>query len=356
MDELAKCARAELEPPWDDVREARVLSRVLEGSSVAAERGPARRARWAAGSLAAVAVVAAVAVAAAVGLWFRAPIRPVSHALTSVAVARVASGAPAEAPSVVALADGSKAYLRPGAELQALTQSAAAVRLVQTKGEVRYEVKPDPHRPFSIQVRDVEVRVIGTVFTVAADPDGVRVSVERGRVAVKSGEREVELSPGENVRLSSSAAKPAEVPPARTQPASEAPVAALAPSTATSASVVQLVEEADAARARGDLPAAERALRAVLSRYPSSPQASSAAFTLGRLQRARGDFGAAARTFDALRQHAPAGPLAEDALAESANSWALAGQPAQAGALASQYLARYPRGPHADRMRRLGPQ
>ncbi len=30
MDELAKLARAELEPPWDDVREARVLSRVLD--------------------------------------------------------------------------------------------------------------------------------------------------------------------------------------------------------------------------------------------------------------------------------------------------------------------------------------
>ncbi len=350
MDELAKRARAEFEPPWDDVREARVLSRVLESGGSEGQKPSARRVKWAS------AVVVVVAAAAALGLWLREPARPASRSRIASPVTRASTAMPAEAGSVLALADGSKAYLKPGAELQAVTQSPAAVRLVQTKGEVRYEVKPDPQRPFTVQVRDVEVHVIGTVFTVSAEPGGVRVSVERGRVAVKSGEREVVLAPGENLRWSSSEAKPENVPAPHARSTTESSAGPQPSSSAASASVVQLVEEADAARARGDLPAAERALRAVLSRYPRSPQATSAAFTLGRLQRARGDFGAAARTFDALRQHAPAGPLAEDALAEAANAWALAGQSAQASALASQYLARYPGGPHADRMRRLGPQ
>jgi transmembrane sensor len=347
MDELAKRARTELEPPWDDVREARVLSRVLESG----EGVKARRA-WRTAAV----VAGVAAAAAALGLWLKAPAHSGAHSVAPPPMARASTGTPAEPGSVLALADGSKAYLKPGAELQALAQSPTAVRLSQTKGEVRYEVKPDPLRPFTVLVRNVEVRVIGTVFTVTAEPGGVRVSVERGRVAVKSGEREVELAPGESVRLSSTEAKPEAVQAPQVPPTSDSTAAAPSSSVATVESAVHLVDEADAARARGDLPAAERALRTLLSRYPSSPQATSAAFTLGRLQRARGDFAAAARTFDALRQHAPAGPLAEDALAEAANSWALAGQSSQASALAGQYLVRYPKGPHADRMRRLGPQ
>ena len=348
MDELAKRARAELEPPWDDVREARVLSRVLDDASALERREADRRPKLAA------AAVAVVAAAAALGLWLRAPATTGSRSVEARPSAHVSPRAGAEAPSVLALADGSRAYLAPGAELQALAQSPALVRLAQTKGEVRYEVKPDPLRPFTVQIRDVEVRVIGTVFTVAAEPSGVRISVERGRVAVTNGGREVELTPGENLRLSSSGADKPIPSPARPQPTAESSAARQPSSAAVPESAAGLVEEADAARARGDLPAAERALRSVLARYPSSPQATSAAFTLGRIQRARGDFGAAARTFDALRRHAPAGPLAEDALAESANAWALAGQSTQARALAEQYLARYPGGPHAQRMRRLG--
>ncbi len=346
MADVAMRARDELEPPWDDVREARVLSRVLEGASLPDHRTPAHRAKLIAGA------VAVAAAAAVVGVWLRPPPRGISRPESSLPSAAAPSSTHAEAGSVLALADGSKAYLKPGAELETLTQSVALVRLVQTRGEVRYEVKPDSARPFTIQIRDVEVRVIGTLFTVTAEPGSVRVAVERGRVSVKSGARQVELAPGESVRLGSADVAKDALPAPHPQPAPESATAAPAP-TAAADSPAQLVEAADAARARGDLPAAEHALRQVLALHPSSPQATSAAFTLGRIQRARGEFAAAARTFESLRQHAPAGPLAEDALAEAANAWALAGQSGDARSLADQYLARYPRGPHAERMRRL---
>ena len=349
MDELLKRARTELQPPWDDVREARVLARVVD-QAVTPE--PATwRLRWlGAGTALAVAAVAGF-------LLLRS--EPTPHPPARMLASPRAGVAPTVAPhraasSILALADGSKAELQAGAEMQALEQSPQLVRLSQSRGVVRYEVKPDAERPFSIAARGVEVRVIGTVFTVAVEDDAVLVSVERGRVAVKSGSRAVELSPGENVRLStheSPAHKlgPEPVPPTPADPG-KSPAE---PAGSATISPAALMREADTARAKGDLAQAEQLLAKLLAQHPASPQSTSAAFSLGRVQRARGNFAAAARTFETLRRRAPAGPLAEDALAEAANAWALAGNAAQARQRATEYIASYPGGPHAERMRRL---
>ena len=349
MDELAKKARAELEPPWDDVREARVLARVQAHESAA--RG---RSWW---PLLLVATSGAVALALALLL--------VRGRFDSTERERVAVPAPTVTPvassgadvSVLALADGSKAHLRPGAEVRALEQSASHVSLLQLTGEVRYDVRPDPQRPFTVLARGVEVRVIGTLFTVSVEPGGVGVNVEHGRVSVKNGSRAVELTAGERLRLSSSEVveAPAAGPPtsARPEPSSQPAPGEPAGERAPETAAVWLAR-ADQARAVGDLATAEHALKRVVSEYSTDPKAMSAAFSLGRVQSARGNFAAAARTFEALRKRLPGGPLAEDALAEAANAWALAGSTGQARALASEYLARYPQGPHAGRMRRLG--
>ncbi len=348
MDELLARARTELEPPWDDLREARVLSRVLDEAGLAKEL-PAWRRPWLRAGFGGLAVAAVLA-----GVWLFSSAGSVPRQAGPAPAEAVTATATPEASSLLALADGSKAFLTPGAEVQALEQSPRLVRLAQRVGTVRYEVKPDTQRPFTVVARGVEVRVIGTVFTVAVDPEGVRVSVERGLVAVTSGTRAVELSPGENLRLSSRDL-PSEV--SDKPVASASPVALTSPSAApagSGASPAVLMAEADAARARGDLAAAERVLGRLVAEHAGSPQATSARFSLGRIQSARGNFAGAARTFEALRQRAPSGPLAEDALAEAANAWALAGQSAQASALSTQYLARFPQGPHAERMRRLG--
>lgn len=347
MDELLKQARAELEPPWDDLREARVLSRVLE------ETGQHPRSTWRR-PLVAFGVVTALGAAAALGLWLRSPAPDVAVAKTTTPSS--AQQQPAVAfgrlTSLLSLSDGSVAHLEPGAEVRSLEQSPRVVRLLQPRGVVRYEVKPDATRPFTIEARGVEVRVIGTVFTVAVEPDGVRVTVERGRVAVKSGARAVELAPGESLRLSPNELDQG-LQAAATLPSSRPEASAPAPVTGVVESPAALRDAADEARARGDLPAAERLLSRLLAEHSTSPLATSAAFSLGRIQSARGNFAAAARSFETLRRRAPGGPLAEDALAEAANAWALAGQSAQARSLSAEYLGRYPGGPHAERMRRL---
>lgn len=51
-------------------------------------------------------------------------------------------------------------------------------------GEVRFDVAPDPQRPFVIETRHGRVRVLGTAFSVRVLDDGLRVAVAHGRVAV----------------------------------------------------------------------------------------------------------------------------------------------------------------------------
>lgn len=347
MDELGTRARRELSPPWDDVREARVLTRLLSK----ADAEPTRRRRQ---RLMGLSLVAAIAIAG-VG-WKYWPAGATSSA-TAVPVA--ASVIPA-GTSQLALADGSKAHLTPGAELEPLEQSARVVRISQRRGEVRYEVKPDATRLFSVRAHDVEVRVIGTIFSIAVEDDGVLVSVEHGRVSVQNGKRRVELASGETLRLSSEVVAAATQEPlvplaptgAPAVPSAKAVASAILPA-APATTPAELLSEADAARGRGDLALAERLLTALVGKHPSAPQATSAAFSLGRIQSARGNFAAAAQTFQKLRQRAPSGPLAEDALAEAANAVALSGQGSAARELARQYLGQYPKGAHAERMRRL---
>jgi TolA-binding protein len=348
MDEFGTRARKELSAPWDDVREARVLTRILSEADVE----PARRRRQ---LLTALSLAAAFAIAGVGWRHWSAQVSPIATPLPVTASA-VPSGT-----SRLALADGSKAYLMPGAELEPLEQSARVVRISQRRGEVRYEVKPDATRVFSVRAHDVDVRVIGTIFTVAVESGGVLVSVGHGRVSVQSGARRVELASGETLRLSSELVAAAAQEPAAPLPAASNPsvssartVASASDSAAAGTTPAELLADADAARGRGDLALAERLLAALVSKHPNAPQATSAAFSLGRIQSARGNFATAAQTFQRLLQRAPSGPLAEDALAEAANAVALSGQGSAGRELALKYLAQYPKGAHAERMRRLG--
>jgi transmembrane sensor len=356
MDELVARARAELSPPWDELREARVLARVL-----AAAEAPAQpTSRWFVPS-----ALAGAALLLALALWLAPRHESKLGGESAQALAPARAALAGASSSVLLLADGSRALLEPGAEVHATEQSQQLVRLIQKRGRVRYDVSVDPGRRFVVAAASAEIRVVGTVFDVSldGDGDGVAVAVERGRVIVASGEREVTLGAGESLRLSEGGG--VAVRPMRGEPVAAASVepgsvaihappspAAHEPNRA-SPTVAELLQQADAARARGDAADAERAFARVFKEFPRDASASSAAFSLGRLQSARGAFGAAARTFDELRRRAPNGPLAQDALAEAASSWALAGNTGRARSLATEYLARHPGATHGERMRRL---
>jgi transmembrane sensor len=246
--------------------------------------------------------------------------------------------------------------------------------------------------------RDATVTVLGTVFTVALDPQAIRVEVERGRVKVEGVEGTRVLAVGESGRFAtrspgvpadpataepvplpapaahpaSPAAPTAEQPlGARSAPAAAPPswralakdqnyVGALARLTAEGPNAVHdtpedLLLEADVARLGGRPDRAVAPLQRVMADHPFDPRAPLAAFTLGRtLLEQLGRPREAARAFATARRLDRGGTLTQDALAREVESWAGAGEAEQAHERALEYTRLYPHGRRLAAVRRLG--
>jgi transmembrane sensor len=351
-EELAR--KAHRPPPWDDVRERRVLARVLR-----ARAEPAPRPRWGIGVVAA----GGIAAAAALTLWIvRHPSAPSGKA-GAVATLAASSAAPA---SSISLVDGSSAFLSPEANVAVVEQSSERVRIQQNRGRVRYEVRPDPKREFAVVAEGVSVQVKGTIFEVTTEDRVVEVRVERGHVVVDDGRRARDLLAGESLRvvardpaapsdpLDAEAGDEGDAAEAQASTADAGPPAAPKPSVSTSAgapSAEALMRRADDARVHGRSDEAASALGELIARYPRDPGAQNARFALGRVERGRGRPAEAAEAFERCARGG--GPLAADALAEAAQSWGAAGRSDRARADAEAYLTKYPSGPHAAVMRAI---
>lgn len=345
----------DMEVPWDDVRSARVHRRALEafrqgageqkteGRAVVVRRaiarsfhwlGPrgARGARW---LLAAAAVMLLVAVSLS-GFGVRDEAVP---ALSG----PVLSGW--GAPSSLAFADGSRSLLSEQAMVQVLEDAAEHVSVRQSAGRVRYEVAPRHDRRFMVTARDVTVTVVGTIFDVIVDGAKVMVSVERGRVRVTHGAREVVLGPGEKVEIDSVSEG---VAPARTEAASEKAAPQASTGQAPSTTAAELLRRADQARAAGRFDEAIAALHRLIKDHPRDRRVMHALFSIGQIERQRGRHQAAAEAFERCGS-----ALQGDAIAEAAGSWSAAGRADRARAAAQRYLAAFPEGVHAERMRAL---
>ena len=103
----------------------------------------------------------------------------------------------------VVLCDGTRVWLNSTSELVYPVQFVGDRRVVRLKGEAYFEVKHDPTRPFIVQVRDVETRVLGTVFNVSAyeNEGSVYTTLLTGKVQVsltdqKSDIQSMILNPG----------------------------------------------------------------------------------------------------------------------------------------------------------------
>jgi TolA-binding protein len=337
--------RGKLEPPWDDLREWRVLASVLEKRR---QLGARRRRTWVLASAAAL-VVAALVVFGGVKTWHRA--------------APTAAVASASAPgqSTIALADGSTAVLAAEASVQIDEQRPDRVHLVQKKGSVRYEVRPDPSREFVVSASDTVVRVRGTAFTVDIRDGAVEVDVQRGRVEVTHAGAKYDLGVGESVRVvtglaaapgDSASAGETGSPPEGSARAVDLPAEGTSDDSATPdvPTAAALEAQADEARLAGDNGRAATALERLVALHPRDPRVPAALFTLGRVERTRGMTAASARAFDRCYAAAPAGPLAQDALAEAAQAWSSAGNDEAARRDATKYLRRWPQGAASARM------
>lgn len=310
-----------IDPEWNDLREQRILARVQEE----------KRRRLASQRPRAVYFVAAAAVLL----------------LSVVGVATYKLRKPAELPVAaqpsepkMLLADGSEVALVRDAQVKIEEQGDELVRLSQSAGEARYDVKPNPKRRFAVRAGDVTVRVLGTAFTVTLANEKVKVHVLRGRVEVDGGGKTTELAIGETLEVP--AVRPVEAPVASAPPPVDKKV--------TGPTVEALLAKADEARAAHRYDEAATALRTMIAGYPGDPRVASAWFTLGRVERARGKHAAAADAFARCHKVAPHGSLAEDALAEEAVSWRSAGDAARAKAAAQRYVKLHPGGAHVARM------
>lgn len=91
----------------------------------------------------------------------------------------VASGT---TPREVTLPDGSRVTLNRASRLRYAAGFDGETRLVALTGEAFFDVKRNPEKPFVIEARGTEVRVLGTSFNVNATTPDVAVTVATGTV------------------------------------------------------------------------------------------------------------------------------------------------------------------------------
>ena len=237
----------------------------------------------------------------------------------------------------VTLVDGSSLKLEPRSRVEVGDRTASAVKLVLARGRIACDVTHRPGRSFVVAAGGVEVRVIGTRFSVANEEakdgtDGTRVEVrvERGVVEVRGAGPNaaiVRVEAGHSwsqvtktEALESEAEEPAEVdaePEAERESVRKAPQqrAARKPAPA-GADARELFEQARSLWRAGRIDAAAQTYQALLAGHPRDPRAGLAAFELGRLRMDRlGDMPGAVRALEQAVTLAPGAELREDALA-----------------------------------------
>ncbi len=113
-----------------------------------------------------------------------------------------------------------------------------------------------------------------------------------------------------------------------------------------------LFESASQARRAGDVRRAASLYRELVRRYPGDARAQVAALEIGRLEMdGKGDLGAAEGALKAASSAGAGGALHEDSLARLVDLYASRGDAASCRQARDRYLAAYPNGVHANRVR-----
>lgn len=100
------------------------------------------------------------------------------------------------------LPDGSKAWLNAASGIK-FPSSFHKERKVEITGEVYLEVAQDPGRPFIVNVRGAEIRVLGTSFNINAYEDEavLKTTLVTGAVNISVSDRIIPLRPGQQAML-----------------------------------------------------------------------------------------------------------------------------------------------------------
>ncbi len=117
-----------------------------------------------------------VAIVVSIGLWSG------SHRVGPI-TGQLPAGAVAYQPERRVLPDGSIVELRDGAKI-AVNLSPSLRQIELQLGEAHFQVAKDAGRPFIVKAGGIEVRAVGTAFSVQLGSRAVEVLVTEGRVAL----------------------------------------------------------------------------------------------------------------------------------------------------------------------------
>ncbi|MBO6168886.1 MAG: FecR family protein [Bacteroidales bacterium] len=97
------------------------------------------------------------------------------------------------------LDDGTRVYLRPGAEIRYNVSTLPGSREVNLQGDAYFDVSHNEAKPFIVHTDNIGIRVLGTAFSVSAAPEVSQVVLERGsvRLVSREGVSMVSLSPNQ---------------------------------------------------------------------------------------------------------------------------------------------------------------
>ncbi|HTL08298.1 MAG TPA: FecR domain-containing protein [Chitinophagaceae bacterium] len=101
------------------------------------------------------------------------------------------------------LPDGTEVWLNAAASITYPTAFSGNERRVEITGEAYFEVAHDAAKPFIVNVRGMEIKVLGTHFNVNAytDEAAITTSLLQGSISISRGSAAVLLQPGEQARL-----------------------------------------------------------------------------------------------------------------------------------------------------------
>jgi transmembrane sensor len=301
----------------------------------------------------------------------------------------------AHASTPLRFSEGSTVVLREGGRLRVLATEPKGARVLVEDGTVDVSIVPARvgKKRWSFEAGPFSVSVTGTRFELSyrAVDQSFSLAMHEGQVIVSGAcvRRPTPVSAGARLDLSCRPAPPPAVKTASLTGA--APVAAPTPADPGSpparpardsaawrdllaagrlqeglraaeqanfnrvcqaASAKELLSLADAARLFGRSARALVALRVLRQRFPSSPEAATAAFTLGRIAfETTHAYPEAARWFGTYLREQPSGPLMGDSFGRLMEARLRAGDQAGARADAEQYLRRFPEGPYASEAR-----
>lgn len=104
------------------------------------------------------------------------------------------------------LADGTKMFLKPGSEIEYDVTGDPAKRTIRLRGEAFFDVAADSLRPMFVETDILDLKVIGTAFSVRSQKSNcpAEVILERGCVQLMSptGNPIVRMSPNQKATLS----------------------------------------------------------------------------------------------------------------------------------------------------------